>query len=43
MSNTFDIDFGTPDRVIGIDLGTSNSLVAFMDLSGPRIIPDENQ
>ncbi len=33
------IDFGTPERVIGIDLGTTNSLAAFMDLTGPKIIP----
>ena len=40
---TFQIDFGEaskPERVIGIDLGTTNSLVAFMDLTGPRIIVD---
>lgn len=29
------------DPVIGIDLGTTNSLVAFCDEAGPRIIPDE--
>src|SRR5207253_95030 len=34
-----DIDFGTTEKVIGIDLGTTNSLVAFMDLTGPKIIP----
>src|SRR5579871_4275573 len=34
-----EIDFGTPGHIIGIDLGTTNSLVAFMDLTGPRIIP----
>jgi len=34
-----DIDFGKPDRVIGIDLGTTNSLAAFLDLTGPKIIP----
>jgi len=33
------IDFGSTDHVVGIDLGTTNSLVAFMDLTGPRIIP----
>ena len=33
-----DIDFGTTERVVGIDLGTTNSLVAFMDLTGPKII-----
>src|ERR1022692_240740 len=33
------IDFGETNRVIGIDLGTTNSLAAFMDLTGPKIIP----
>ena len=34
------IDFGeTGQRVVGIDLGTTNSLVAFMDLTQPRVIP----
>ena len=38
---TFQIDFGTAanERIVGIDLGTTNSLVAFMDASGPRVIP----
>ena len=34
-----EIDFGAPGHIVGIDLGTTNSLVAFMDLTGPRIIP----
>src|SRR6266481_4258504 len=34
-----EIDFGTAERVVGIDLGTTNSLVAYMDLTGPKIIP----
>ncbi len=36
-----EIDFGNraSDRVVGIDLGTTNSLVAYMDLTHPRIIP----
>ena len=34
-----EIDFGAAERVIGIDLGTTNSLAAFMDLTGPKIIP----
>jgi Fe-S protein assembly chaperone HscA len=36
----FDIDFSSAKktRVVGIDLGTTNSLVAFMDLTGPRIL-----
>ncbi|HEX8986239.1 MAG TPA: Fe-S protein assembly chaperone HscA [Bryobacteraceae bacterium] len=42
MPEFLDIDFG--DRkaapVVGIDLGTTNSLVAFMDLNGPKVIPD---
>ncbi len=33
------IDFGTTEKVIGIDLGTTNSLAAFLDLTGPKIIP----
>ncbi len=39
---TFQIDFGTErkSKVVGIDLGTTNSLVAYMDLTGPRIIED---
>jgi Fe-S protein assembly chaperone HscA len=36
---TFQIDFRRRDRVVGIDLGTTNSLVAFMDFTGPKIIP----
>jgi Fe-S protein assembly chaperone HscA len=37
--STFQIDFGDKKkRVVGIDLGTTNSLVAFMDLTGPKII-----
>jgi len=41
MSEVLQIDFGGRDAapVVGIDLGTTNSLVAFMDLTGPRIIP----
>jgi Fe-S protein assembly chaperone HscA len=33
-----DIDFGNSEPVVGIDLGTTNSLVAFMDLTAPKII-----
>ncbi len=38
---TLEIDFGAAgrDRIIGIDLGTTNSLGAFLDLTGPAIIP----
>ncbi|MEK7406346.1 MAG: Fe-S protein assembly chaperone HscA [Acidobacteriota bacterium] len=43
MSAPFQIDFG-PRRtpVVGIDLGTTNSLVAFMDLTGPAVIPGDD-
>jgi len=40
--STFQIDFAKRDRVVGIDLGTTNSLVAFMDFTGPKIIPGED-
>src|SRR5271169_1238601 len=34
------IDFGKSDRVVGIDLGTTNSLVAYLDAAGhPGVIP----
>ena len=38
--STFQIDFGSEKRgrIVGIDLGTTNSLVAFLDLTGPKII-----
>ncbi len=39
--STFQIDFGnsTPrSKIVGIDLGTTNSLVAVMELTGPRIL-----
>ncbi len=41
---TFQIDFGHQDQgpVVGIDLGTTNSLVAVMEHTGPRIIPGED-
>ena len=40
--STFQIDFGEQrkTRIVGIDLGTTNSLVAYMDLTSPRIIED---
>jgi Fe-S protein assembly chaperone HscA len=34
-----EIDFNSSGHIVGIDLGTTNSLVAFMDLTGPRIVP----
>ena len=39
---TFQIDFGDSrkSRIVGIDLGTTNSLVAAMELTGPQIIED---
>jgi len=39
--STFQIDFSAAQkkRIVGIDLGTTNSLVAFMDLTGPQVIP----
>jgi Fe-S protein assembly chaperone HscA len=42
--STFQIDFGNSaedapkSKIVGIDLGTTNSLVAVMDLTGPRIL-----
>src|SRR3954466_3841248 len=37
--SSFQIDFGnTRSKIVGIDLGTTNSLVAVMDLTGPRIL-----
>ena len=39
--STFQIDFSSANkkRIVGIDLGTTNSLIAFMDLTGPEVIP----
>jgi Fe-S protein assembly chaperone HscA len=34
----FQIEFDTPDTVVGIDLGTTNSLVAWMNLGRPEVI-----
>lgn len=36
----FEIDFGAAraPKIVGIDLGTTNSLVAYMDLTGPRVL-----
>ncbi len=44
MSSTFQIDFGpqVASRVVGIDLGTTNSLVAHMELTHPAVIPGED-
>jgi molecular chaperone DnaK (HSP70) len=39
---TFQIDFGESrkSKIVGIDLGTTNSLIAYMDLTGPHIVED---
>src|SRR6188768_196723 len=37
--STLQIDFGEPkSHIVGIDLGTTNSLVSVMDITGPRIL-----
>jgi Fe-S protein assembly chaperone HscA len=36
--SSFQIDFGSKSPIVGIDLGTTNSLVAVMELTGPRIL-----
>jgi Fe-S protein assembly chaperone HscA len=37
---TFSIDFGKPSgRIVGIDLGTTNSLVACLEAGTPKVIP----
>jgi molecular chaperone DnaK len=39
--SVFQIDFGHKQaRVVGIDLGTTNSLVAYMDGASPKVIDD---
>ena len=30
------------ERIVGIDLGTTNSLIAYIDEETPRVIPDAN-
>ena len=35
----FQIEFENQDTVVGIDLGTTNSLIAWMELTKPAIIP----
>ncbi len=38
-----EIDFGKQERVVGIDLGTTNSLVAYMDAAGrPSVISGDD-
>ena len=36
---TFQIDFGEQPTIVGIDLGTTNSLIAYLDAGLPEIIP----
>src|SRR5665213_1505693 len=37
--STFQIDFGNDQKqIVGIDLGTTNSLIAVMEATGPRIL-----
>ncbi len=40
--STLQIDFGkeTKSKIVGIDLGTTNSLVSVMDLTGPRLLDE---
>jgi Fe-S protein assembly chaperone HscA len=35
----FQIEFDNNDKVVGIDLGTTNSLVAWMELTRPEVLP----
>jgi molecular chaperone DnaK len=37
-----DLELSTRERVVGIDLGTTNSLVAYMEADGPVVIPGED-
>jgi Fe-S protein assembly chaperone HscA len=37
------IDFGTSDHIVGIDLGTTNSLVAVMEDGAPRVIEGDGE
>ncbi len=39
----FQIEFDSPsDRVVGIDLGTTNSLIAWINLGRPEVIEGED-
>src|SRR4051794_40160023 len=42
MKPMFQIEFDNQDTVVGIDLGTTNSLVAWMDVTKPEIISGED-
>src|SRR5579862_3453306 len=38
----FQIEFENRDTVVGIDLGTTNSLVAWMNLTKPEVVPGDD-
>src|SRR5947209_7499309 len=38
----FQIEFENNDKVVGIDLGTTNSLVAWMNLTRPEVISGDD-
>ena len=38
----YEITKMTSERIVGIDLGTTNSLVAFMEAERPVVIPGED-
>jgi len=38
----FQIEFDNQDKVVGIDLGTTNSLAAWLNLTKPEVIPGED-
>ncbi len=38
----FQIEFDSQEAAVGIDLGTTNSLVAYMNLAKPEVIPGED-
>src|SRR5882762_1830412 len=38
----FQIEFDNQDKIVGIDLGTTNSLVAWMNLTKPEVILGED-
>src|SRR5579863_1829301 len=42
LSSAFCISFMATDRIVGIDLGTTNSLVAFMQGDTPVVIPGDD-
>ena len=42
LHSNFSIEIMATDRIVGIDLGTTNSLVAFMQGDTPVVIPGED-